>query len=68
MRKSFVFLKFLLPTFQGYHKLKWVYRKNCYSFNNRQYVDRAFIKSITMVSSWDNILYYITHQVHLDID
>ena len=37
--------------FQGTHSLKWVFRKNCFSFGTESYIDKAFIRSITLVSN-----------------
>lgn len=36
--------------FQGTHTLKWVYRKRCFSFGTYSYIDKAFIRSIMLVS------------------
>ncbi|KAK3697538.1 hypothetical protein QZH41_019779, partial [Actinostola sp. cb2023] len=35
----------------GFHQLKWVYRKNCYSFPTQGLADKAFIQSITLVGT-----------------
>ncbi|XP_001629472.2 endosome/lysosome-associated apoptosis and autophagy regulator family member 2 [Nematostella vectensis] len=35
----------------GYHQLKWVYRKSCYSFPKPGLLDKAYIQSITLVGT-----------------
>ncbi|KAJ7337224.1 hypothetical protein OS493_010081 [Desmophyllum pertusum] len=35
----------------GTHTLKWIFRKRCFSFGSVSYMDKAFIRSITLVGA-----------------